>query len=251
MPIAERSANAANPSGSGAVLLGDPSLDLIRNVTSANDQKVISYTTTDPGGQYLRLAALPAFDDRGFHLTRTSLIQLPLRDDPPEVLDTSSVRTSVKVDNLASEYLPMPWVPTRADIADNWRYDPETMAVVAIGDDRKSASRNLEYTVTSARVPDVESWLPGVADAGRPNDDEHHPRPARRHLPRDPPARGTGDGRLAHRRRAGDRPARLPALRRLHLQHHRHPRHDPADARRLPAGQQARATASSTPAASP
>ena len=170
VPIAERSANAANPSGSGAVLLGDPSLDLIRNVTSANDQKVISYTTTDPGGQYLRLAALPAFDDRGFHLVRTSLIQLPLRDDPPEVLDTSSERTSVKVHNLASEYLPMPWVPTRADIANNWRYDPETMAVVAIGEDRKSASRNLEYTVTNARVPDVESWLPGIVDAGRPND---------------------------------------------------------------------------------
>ncbi len=69
VPIAERSANAANPSGSGAVLLGDPSLDLIRNVTAASDQKVISYTTTDTGGQYLRLAALPAFDDRGFHLT--------------------------------------------------------------------------------------------------------------------------------------------------------------------------------------
>lgn len=170
VPIAERSANAANPAGSGAVLLGDPSLDLIRNVTAASDQKVISYTTTDTAGQYLRLAALPAFDDRGFHLTSTSLIPLPLREDPPEVAGISSVRTSVKIDNLSSEYLPMPWVPTRTDIADNWRYDPETMAVVAIGDNRRSASRNLEYTVTSERVPDVENWLPRLADAGRPND---------------------------------------------------------------------------------
>ena len=170
VPIAERSANAANPSGSGAVLLGDPSLDLIRNVTAASDQKVISYTTTDTGGQYLRLAALPAFDNSGFHLTRTELIQLPLRDDPPEVVGATSVRTSVKVDNLASEYLPMPWVPTQADLADNWRYDPATMAVVAIGDNRRGASRNLEYTVTSARVPDVENWLPAVTDAGRPSD---------------------------------------------------------------------------------
>ena len=171
-PIAERSANAASPSGSGAVLLGDPSLDLIRNVTSGGDQKVISYTTTDAGGQYLRLAALPAFDDTGFHLTRTDLIQLPLPDDPPQVLGTESVRTSVRIDNLSSEYLPMPWVPTRADIAAaNWRYDPRTMAMVAIGDNRRAASRNVEYTVTSARVPEVEGWLPGIAEPGRPNDD--------------------------------------------------------------------------------
>jgi len=141
-------------------------------VTSASDQKVISYTTTDAGGQYLRLAALPVFDNSGFHLTRTSLIGLPLRDDPPEVLGTASVRTSVKIDDLNSEYLPMPWVPTLVDIAaDTWRYDPPTMAMVAIGANRKSATRNLEYTVTSARVPDVENWLPAVADAGRPGDD--------------------------------------------------------------------------------
>lgn len=172
VPIAERSANAANPAGSGAVLLGDPSLDLIRNVTAASDQKVISYTTTDDAGQYLRLAALPAFDSSGFHLTSTRLVALPLRDDPPEVGGRSSVRTSVKIDNLSSEYLPMPWVPTAADVAaDTWRYDPPTMAVVAIGDGRKAASRNLEYTVTSERVPDVENWLPAVGDAGIPGDD--------------------------------------------------------------------------------
>ena len=237
VPIAERSANAANPSGSGAVLLGDPSLDLIRNVTAASDQKVISYTTSDTGGQYLRLAALPAFDDRGFHLTRTELIQLPLRDDPPEVLGASSVSTSVKVDNLASEYLPMPWVPTRADLADNWRYDPATLAVVAIGDNRRGASRNLEYTVTSARVPDVESWLPAVADAGRPGDDgmtldlPDEISPAIRQLAEQVTAGS------AHRRGEGSRPAQLPALQRLHLQHDRHPRYDPADPRRLPARQ--------------
>ncbi len=171
VPIAERSANAANPGGSGAVLLGDPTLDLIRNVTAASDQKVISYTTTDGGGQYLRLAALPAFDDGGFHLTSTKLVALPLRNDLPEVAGSSSVGTSVKIDNLASEYLPMPWVPTGADVAETWRYDPPTMAVVAVGDGRKAASRNLEYTVTSQRVPDVEGWLPDVAEAGNPNDD--------------------------------------------------------------------------------
>ncbi|MGV8908885.1 MAG: transglutaminaseTgpA domain-containing protein [Propionicimonas sp.] len=172
VPIAERSANSANPGGSGAVMLGDPSLDLIRNVTSSSDERVISYTTTDAAGEYLRLAALPAFDDRGFHLTATDLIPLPLRSDVPGVTGAKTVRTSVKIDNLSSEYLPMPWVPTGADVADNWRYDPRTMAVVAIGDNRRTASRNLEYSVTSTRVPDVETWLPKRAEAGQPNDND-------------------------------------------------------------------------------
>jgi transglutaminase-like putative cysteine protease len=152
------------------VLLGDPSLDLIRNVTAASDTRVITYTTTDDEGQYLRLAALPAFDSEGFHLTATDLIPLPLRPDLPAVAGTTTVRTSVKVDNLSSEYLPMPWVPTEATIGDNWRWDPRTLAVVAIGDDRRAASRNLQYTVSSAREPGIESWLPAVAQPGQPND---------------------------------------------------------------------------------
>ena len=172
VPIAERSGNATNPGGTGAVQLGDPSIDLIRNVTSSSGERVISYTTTDAAGQYLRLAALAAFDDRGFHLTATDLVPLPLRADLPEVKGRTTVRTSLKTDNLSSEYLPMPWVPAGASVADNWRYDPRTMAVVAVGDDRRTASRNLEYTVTSSRLPDVEEWLPDVVEPGRLNDNE-------------------------------------------------------------------------------
>ena len=170
VPIAERSGNAANPGGTGAVQLGDPSIDLIRNITSSSDERVISYTTTDSAGQYLRLAALPDFDDRGFHLSAMDLIRLPLQADLPEVDGRTVVRTSVKIDNLSSEYLPMPWVPTGANVADNWLYDPRTMAVVAVGDGRRSATRNLEYTVSSARLPEVDEWLPDLEQPGQLND---------------------------------------------------------------------------------
>lgn len=171
VPIAERSANAANPGGSGAVLLGDPSLDLIRNVTSSSNERVVSYTTTNPDGEYLRLAALSAFDDRGFHLVATELVQLPMRSELPEVTGRTAVRTSLKTDNLLSEYLPVPWVPTGVDVAEPWRYDPRTMAVTTSAkDDRRFASRNLEYTVTSVGLPEVEEWLPKRVEPGRPND---------------------------------------------------------------------------------
>lgn len=169
IPIPERSANAANAGGTGAVQLGDPSLDLIRNVTSTSDQPVLTYTTSDEAGEYLRLAALAAFDNRGFHLTATDLVPFPLNAGPAPV-DTKRIRTSVKIADLASEYLPMPWIPAGAEVPANWRYDPRTMAVVAVGDDRRSATRRLEYTVTSERLPAVEDFLPGVAEAGRPAD---------------------------------------------------------------------------------
>ncbi|MCC6495250.1 MAG: transglutaminase domain-containing protein, partial [Propionibacteriaceae bacterium] len=169
IPIPERSANAANAGGTGAVQLGDPSLDLIRNVTSTSDQPVLTYTTSDEAGEYLRLAALAAFDNRGFHLTATDLVPFPLNAGPAPV-ETKRIRTSVQIADLASEYLPMPWIPAGAEVPANWRYDPRTMAVVAVGDDRRSATRRLEYTVTSERLPAVEDFLPGVAEAGRPAD---------------------------------------------------------------------------------
>ena len=53
VPIAERSGNATNPGGTGAVQLGDPSIDLIRNVTSSSGERVISYTTTDAAARML------------------------------------------------------------------------------------------------------------------------------------------------------------------------------------------------------
>ncbi len=172
IPIPERSANAANPGGTGAVQLGDPSIDLIKNVTSGSPTLLYTYATSDDSGQYLRLAALAVFDDRGFHMAATDLVPLPLDPDGPVGVATEEVSTSVTIGDFGSEYLPMPWIPAGADVPANWRYDPRTMAVVAIGDNRKTASRRLKYTATSARLPAVDDLLPTVAEPGRPTDVE-------------------------------------------------------------------------------
>ncbi|MGC3993881.1 MAG: transglutaminaseTgpA domain-containing protein [Propionicimonas sp.] len=170
LPIPERSAGAQSSGGQGSVQLGDPSLDLIRNVNSNSDQVVITYRTSDGDGEYLRLAALPAFDDRGFHLTATDLVPLSADRDGPAA-STSTEETSITVGNLASEYLPTPWYPLTADVdPDVWRYDPKTLAVVAVGTGRTSATRGLSYETTSARLPAASALLPDLTLAGDPAD---------------------------------------------------------------------------------
>ncbi len=167
-PIPERSADWVNTGGSGTVQLGDPSIDLIRNVNSNSDRTLITYSTSDDRGHYLRLAALPVFDNRGFHLAATDLLPLPLPFDRPNV-GTESVRTNFEVADFASEYLPVPWLPTAARAAGDWRYDPRTLAVVAVGDGRRQATRNASYEVTSERILGVEELLVDAA-AGNPAD---------------------------------------------------------------------------------
>jgi transglutaminase-like putative cysteine protease len=170
LPISERS-NASSGGGSGAVQLGDPSIDLIRNINAPSDRTVITYRSSDDAGQYLRLAALPVFDASGFHLTATDLIPLQFDGDLPRAVSNGTVRTSIQIGQLDGQYLPMPWFPLTAQVAgDNWRYDPKTLAVVAIGTGRETATRNLTYQTTSARLPAVDELLPTLEEAGDPGD---------------------------------------------------------------------------------
>jgi transglutaminase-like putative cysteine protease len=171
LPIPERSGNGPDTGGSGSVQLGDPSLDLIRNINSSSNQTLLTYRSSDGAGEYLRLAALPVFDARGFHLTATDLVPLQFQADRPGAAEQGTVRTSVQVGALAGEYLPMPWFPIAADVpTDAWRYDPKTLAVVAIGTGRNTATRNLSYDTSSARLPAAETLLPSLTTAGDPGD---------------------------------------------------------------------------------
>jgi transglutaminase-like putative cysteine protease len=153
------------------VQLGDPSLDLIRNITSPSDRTVITYRTSDGAGEYLRLAALPSFDASGFHLVATDLVPLQFGGDLPRVAAPTTVRSTIDVGELATEYLPMPWFPITVDApGDNWRYDPRTLAVVAVGKGREGATRNQTYTTQTARLPSAERLLPTLEEAGDPGD---------------------------------------------------------------------------------
>ena len=169
--IPDRSGAFLDPSAmNSSVQLGDPTLDLVRNLRAPVDRVIMTYRSDDGKGRYLRLAALPSFDADGFHLVATDLLPRPLAD-PPGLDDLpATVRLDIEVDDFSSEWLPVPWAP-RDIVADgDWRYDPRSLAVVAIGEDRKTATRFLSYSVTSwdlAPGPDEVA----AASSGDPGDE--------------------------------------------------------------------------------
>lgn len=157
--------------GPGPVQMGDPSLDLIRNINATSDRVVITYRTTRPEGMSLRLAALSTFDDTGFGLTQTELLGMPLPDPPGRRLPAGERHvTEVQIGDFVSEWLPVPWAPVRTDAQGDWRYDPSTLALISLGQNRRIATRNLDYRVESQDVVATRADLEG-ATAGRPNDD--------------------------------------------------------------------------------
>ncbi len=141
------------------IQLGDPTLDLVRNLSSPSAQQIISYTSSDGRGHYLRLAALSAFDRNGFHLVPTDLMP-GLAGVAAGV--TGSVRLEVEVGDFGSEWLPVPWMPQSIEAAGDWRHDPATAAIVAVGANRSLATRRLDYQV-DARL--LQPGQPAIAAA--------------------------------------------------------------------------------------
>ncbi|MGC3954245.1 MAG: DUF3488 and transglutaminase-like domain-containing protein [Propionicimonas sp.] len=150
-----------------SVQLGDPTLDLVRNLSSPNARTIIDYTSSDGRGHYLRLAALPAFDAAGFHLVPTDL--MPGMPELPAAAAPEPVELQVRIGNFGSEWLPVPWLPQSIVAAGEWRHDPATGAIVAIGADRTRATRNLEYRVDARLLQPGQPEIAAAA-AGDPRD---------------------------------------------------------------------------------
>lgn len=166
--IPERGSALLDPSRiETSVQLGDPTVDLIRNLRSPIGRPIIDYTSSDGRGHYLRLAALPAFDRTGFHLVPTNL--LPGPPELPAGVDADPVRLEIEVGDFGTEWLPVPWMPQTVDAPGEWRHDPATGAVVAVGTGRTVATRDLDYLVEARLMRPGQPEIAG-AEAGDPGD---------------------------------------------------------------------------------
>lgn len=154
-------------SGQGPVQMGDPALDLRRNLQQPVDRRVISYTTSRNGGAYLRMTSLPGFDESGFHLNPIDLFSgsLPSPEGVPAGRPRFDIQVSV--DDFNAEWLPLPYAPASYRANGEWRHDPDSLSVLASGPRQKRATSGLNY---SATVVDVNPTGDQVAraSAGRP-----------------------------------------------------------------------------------
>ena len=158
------------PGGNGPLQLTDPTLDLRRNLNQPEDREVIQYQTTGPGGVYLRLASLPQLSANGW-----SNVQIRLNNgrNLPAIPGLSSEpgerrRTTIKVLDFGSQYLPLPYAPRSHDAPGDWRFDANSLIVVN-ADYRAKDLRRLSYTVESVDTDPDSSDL-NKAVAGTPAD---------------------------------------------------------------------------------
>lgn len=166
LPVPPDSA-AAQDSENGPIRLTDPSLDLVRTLRQNSNQVLLRYQTSDGGGEYLRLTALPVFDRQGFHPSPSPLTELDRANQPP-ARAAAQLTTEIEVRGLASQYLPMPWFPVTADVSErDWKRQPDTQSIVSRDGPR---TRGIRYSAVSMQVPSESAKLNGLR-AGDPGDD--------------------------------------------------------------------------------
>ncbi|MDU7361748.1 MAG: DUF3488 and transglutaminase-like domain-containing protein [Propionibacteriaceae bacterium] len=149
--------------GSGPIQLADPTIELNKNLLRPDEHPVLTYRTGDGEPVYLRTVALPDLTTHGAALTSMKLRSRGLGSayDAPG----RAVNVDVQMRNIPSEYLPVPFAVENFDADGSWAFDPETLAVVATGNNRKQETMGLAYSAQSV-VPQPSPEDLDLATAG-------------------------------------------------------------------------------------
>ena len=160
---AVQSTGATNGTG-GAVTTGiNPILNMGSDLRRGDPRLALTYTSSQPGGQYLRLTALDDFSGAAWAPTDTTVIAgndvNAIGAAPgltPEV-PTTTVTTSVTVGNIQSRWLPAPYAPSRVTgLTGTWGWEPDGLAIRTTA----SNAREQEYVVESVQVaPSIEQLV--------------------------------------------------------------------------------------------
>ena len=156
-------------SGQGPVEMGDPSLDLRRNLQMPVDRPVLNYRTSTGAGAYLRLTSLPGFDATGFHLNAIDLFEGNLPTPQGALAGSPRYTIDVSIGDFNSEWLPLPYAPASFNAAGQWRHDPQSLSVLAAGANQKQATNSLQYQATVIDTAPTAEQL-RAASAGYPSD---------------------------------------------------------------------------------
>ncbi len=161
---------AARPLGNDPIQMSDPSLDLKRNLTQGEPTPILTYTTDQATGSYLKLATLTSFDTSGFALDDVSVSQGRLPSPPGLTGPGTPRRTDVTVGDFASEWLPIPYAPTEVSAPGPWGHITDTLDVLALNvPTRKSATQGIRYTVRSVDVRPDATQLAAATASTTPN----------------------------------------------------------------------------------
>ncbi|MDO5067509.1 MAG: transglutaminaseTgpA domain-containing protein [Propionibacteriaceae bacterium] len=150
------------------IQLSDPTVDLAENLHRPDPVTVLTYSSSDRAPHYLRTTAMSKLTSQGAQLDSMKL----RTGDLSGAYDFPGTRVELNVAmRFPSEYLPIPFSPERFDADGNWAWDPETLSVVATGDEGERQSSKLEYSTVSV-VPETNPATIAQARAGQSPDGE-------------------------------------------------------------------------------
>lgn len=160
----------SNGPGGRQIVVGDPFVDLVRDLQREDPVELFSYETSDPNPDYFRMTTLDSFDGTEWRRTERELpdsqiIVGPIPDAPASTSLASTERTTrVSIGEIfASRWLPLPYPATNLEIEPGrWVYDADSLTVFGIDNTTAGASylvtsRELDYeaaTPTGAAPPD-------------------------------------------------------------------------------------------------
>ncbi|MBX3098842.1 MAG: transglutaminase domain-containing protein [Salinibacterium sp.] len=141
----------------------NPIITLGDNLRQGDPVLALTYTTTVPGGVYLRLTALDDF--RGGSWTPSSVDMIPDNTvdaigDPPGLVErvpVSPATTDITVANIRSSWLPVPYAPTSiSGLTGTWSWEPDALAILSAN----SNARGQQYEVQSLTIaPSVDQLV--------------------------------------------------------------------------------------------
>lgn len=153
------------------ITIPDPAASLKGQITEPDAVPVLTYTTTDPSPQYLRIYALDVFNGQKWTMSRTSA----RREDrvngrtlpAPEGLTRARVRdftTHVHVSERMRKmrFLPLPYPPARIDVPGDWRLDKRSFMVFS----NRDSAGGRDYTVHGRHVVPTRSQLQAAPEGG-------------------------------------------------------------------------------------
>lgn len=162
LPGVQRAASASGAAGSISAGI-NPIITLGNDLRRGDPALALTYTTTEPGGVYLRLTALDDFSGSSWEPTATEVIpgnDVSAIGPAPGVgatVATTEVTTNIAVQNILSRWLPAPYAPSSVTgLVGEWSWEPDALGIRSL----RSSARGQQYQVISSQIaPSVDQLV--------------------------------------------------------------------------------------------
>ena len=142
---------------SGSITTINPLVSIAAELTDRNDTTVLTYSSSDPNPDYLRMVTLDTFDGTTWNVATLRPAGRSFNLDPSEAaaMPGRQVSTQLTLTNLRSTWLPVPYPASKvSNLTGSWAFDQATLDIFADGND-----------TTQGRTYDVSSVHPSLTAA--------------------------------------------------------------------------------------